>query len=204
MGLRETKKEVIVKRQVEPHFKLKTKRKRRKVTRKLKIRLKFRLKPLKRNPARLLPIPIKKGKSNIKPLSDHANSLSKVLESAVPNNIHEIKAMCAILGLHLSISPKEQVAIETKYEQILEKLIEIYSKLEMKSYRVKILNEFKEELKKSKSLSKRVSNKHSESKSLKLESFSKNLELRKYQPRLIGGITCWIWMCAVCLQAFRG
>uniref|UniRef100_A0A6C0D3Q0 Uncharacterized protein n=1 Tax=viral metagenome TaxID=1070528 RepID=A0A6C0D3Q0_9ZZZZ len=181
MGLRETKKEVIVKRQrqSQPHFKLKTKRKRRKVTRKLKIklRLKFKLKPLKRIPSRLLPIPIKKGNSNIKPLSAHANSLSKVLESAVPNNIHEIKAMCAILGMHLSISPKEQVTIENKYEQILEKLIEIYSKLEMKPYRVKILNDFKEELKKSKS-STPVSNKHSESKSLKLESFSKNKSLK--------------------------
>jgi hypothetical protein len=149
MGLRETK---VIKRQ-RPMLKLTRKTK---STRKIKIkrRIKFKLNPLKRYPARLLPISIKKGKSNSKPLS-HTNSLTKVLEITVPNNIYEIKAMCAILGMHLVISPKEKVAIEKKYEQILEKLIEIYSKLEMKPYRVKILNHFKEELKESKkSLSK--------------------------------------------------
>jgi hypothetical protein len=130
------------------------------------------LKPLKRNPARLLPLSVKKGKSNIKSLSAHTNSLSKVLEAEVPNNIHEIKAMCGILGMHLSISPKEQVAIEKKYEQILEKLIEIYSKLEIKPSRVKILNHFKEELKESKS-SLRSTHKSNISKSYKKETLNK-------------------------------
>jgi hypothetical protein len=129
MGLRETK---VRKRQEQtqiPRLKLTRKTK---TTRKIKIkkRIKFELKPLKRHPARLLPISIKNGKSNIKPLS---NSLSKVLEIPVPNNIYEIKTMCAILGMHLVITPKEKVSIEKKYEQILEKLIEIYSKLEMKT-----------------------------------------------------------------------
>lgn len=155
MGLRETK----GKRQ-RPRLKLKLTRKS-KTTRKIKIkkRIKFKLTPLKRHPARLLPISVKKGKSNIKPLS-HTNSLSKVLEISVPKNIYEIKTMCAILGMHLVISPTQKVEIEKKYEQILEKLIEIYSKLEMKPFRVKILNHFKEELKESKksfSLSKSLS-----------------------------------------------
>lgn len=140
MGLRETK----VKQR--PRLKLTRKTK---TTRKIKIkkRIKFKLNPLKRYPARLLPISVKKGKTNIKPLS---HSLSKVLEIPVPNNIYEIKTMCAILGMHLAISPTQKVAIEKKYQQVLEKLIEIYSELEMKPFRVKILNHFKEELKKSK------------------------------------------------------
>jgi hypothetical protein len=181
MGLRETK---GMKRQ-RPRLKLTRKTK---STRKIRIKrgLKFKLKPLKRYPSRLLPIPIKKEKSNIKPLSAHTNSLGKVLETSVPDNIHEINAMCGILGMHLSISPTEKVAIEKKYEQILEKLIEIYSKLEMKPFRVKILNRFQEELKESKksvSLSKTLNvsnNKHFESKSLKLESFSKSKSISKY------------------------
>ena len=153
MGLRETKVKI------QPRLKLTRKTK---TTRKIKIkkRIKFELKPLKRHPARLLPISIKKGKSDVKPLSAHTNSLSKVLKIVVPDNIYEIKTMCAILGMHLAISPRQKVEIEKKYEQILEKLIEIYSKLEMKPFRIKILNYFKEELKESKksfSLSKSLS-----------------------------------------------
>ena len=164
MGLRETK----GRKRQRPRLKLTRKTK---LTRKIKIKrkLKFKLKPLKRHPARLLPISVKKGKSNIKPLSGHTNSLSKVLKITVPDNIYEIKTMCAILGMHLAISPRQKVAIEKKYEQILEKLIEIYSKLEMKPFRVKILNNFKEELKESKksfSLSKSLSLKLSKSNKL--------------------------------------
>ena len=168
MGLRETKVKI------QPRLKLTRKTK---TTRKIKIkkRIKFKLNPLKRYPARLLPISVKKGKSNIKPLSN-TNSLSKVLKISVPDNIYEIKTMCAILGMHLVISPREKVAIEKKYEQILEKLIEIYSKLEMKPYRVKILNYFKEELKKSKKL---LSLSKSLSKSLSNRKSKKILELVK-------------------------
>ena len=171
MGFRETK----VRKRQRPILKLTRKIKK---TRKIKIkrRLKFKLKPLIRHPARLLPFSIKKGKSNIKPLSSHTNSLSKVLEIPVPNNIYEIKTMCAILGMHLAITPTKKIAIEKKYEQILEKLIEIYSKLEMKPFRVKILNHFKDELKKGK---KSLSLSKSLSKSILLSKSNKLLKLVK-------------------------
>ena len=154
MGLRETKRDkTFVKSQRQgqrqhkrpQHFKLKTRKG--KSTRKLKIkyRLRFKLKHLKRG-GRILPYPLKKGiKKTIKPLSAHPNSLSKVLEISVPNKIIEIKAMCSILAMHYIISPKEKEKIEKKYEDVIEKMIEIYSKLEMKPFRVKNLDRIKTE-----------------------------------------------------------
>ena len=112
MGLRETKVKQI------PRLKLTRKMK---TTRKIRIkkRIKFKLNPLKRYPARLLPISVKKGKTNIKPLSAHTNSLSKVLEIPVPNNIYEIKTMCAILGIHLVITPREKIAMQKQLAMLL-------------------------------------------------------------------------------------
>ena len=161
MGLRETKKETFVKKQGQSqkqkrHFKLKTRKG--KVTRKLKIRIRIKLKPLKRG-GRILPYPLKRGvKKTIKPLSAHP--LSKLLETPVPNKVIEIKAMCIILSMHLLISPKEKEAIEKKFEDIIEKMLEIYSKLEMKPFRAKLLAKYRaefEEIKNPKSKLKSIS-----------------------------------------------
>jgi dGTP triphosphohydrolase len=203
MGLRETKREkIFVKSQKQrqyqgqyqrqyqrqyqgqrqhkrrQHFKLKTRKgKSRKITRKIKIRHRLRLKHFKRG-GRILPYPLKKGiKKTIKPLSANANSLSKVLEIPVPNKVIEIKAMCTILAMHYIISPKEKEKIEKKYEDVLEKMIEIYSTLEMKPFRVKNLDKIKaefEEIKNPKSNERNEKNekmphktlKHSQSKKL--------------------------------------
>jgi hypothetical protein len=151
MGLRESKRVKRMKNVKSYGFKLKTYKKK---ARTIKLKIRVKLKPLKRNKARILPYPLKKKmKKTIKPLSAHANSLSKILEAHVPNRVIEIKTMCIILSMHLIISPKEKMVIEKKFEDILEKLIEIYSKLEMKPFRVKLLADFKkefEEIKKSK------------------------------------------------------
>lgn len=151
MGLRETKKETYTKsqkqgqRQIQKqkrHFKLKTRKG--KVTRKLKIRIRIKLKPLKRG-GRILPYPLKRGvKKTIKPLSDHP--LSKLLEAPVPNKVIEIKAMCILLSMHLLISPKEKESIEKKFEDVIEKMLEIYSRLEMKPFRLKLLAKYRAEL----------------------------------------------------------
>jgi hypothetical protein len=185
MGLRETKKETFIKRQSQiqtqgqkqkqRHFKLKTRKG--KVTRKLKIRIRIKLKPLKRG-GRILPYPLKRGvKPTLKPLSDHP--LSKLLEAAVPNKVIEIKAMCILLSMHILITPKEKEAIEKKFEDIIEKMLEIYSRLEMKPFRVKLLAKYRaelEEIKKNKSKSLSQPQSQKESPQIKVVSLSKSLK----------------------------
>ena len=202
MELRETKREKTFretrKRQKGQIKMIKLKTRKGKVTRKLKIIRRIKLKPLKRHGGRLLPYPVKKRmKKKIKPLSAHPNSLSKILETPVPNKVIEIKIMCSLLSMHILISPKEKDAIEKKFEDILEKMIQIYSTLEMKPFRVKNLDKFKaefEEIKRSKlksqmqsKLSKSLSKPLSKSfKSSKSKSFNKSKKLFNLVKNYIG------------------
>ena len=137
-----------------------TKRKRKQIKRKtqkrigkgIKIKrfLKIKLPPLKKRlkPTILQPIPAKKGKSNIKPLSSNPDGLAKLLKVPVPDTVKLIQLMSTLLIMYYNPQTKDK--IEKKYEEVLEKLIEIYSKLEMKPFRVKILNDVKKVLEESK------------------------------------------------------
>jgi hypothetical protein len=195
MGLRETKRNnifVINKTQRQrqkqkqklqkAYFKLKTRKG--KVTRKLKIRVKIKLKPLKRG-GRILPYPLKKYmKNTIKPLSAHP--LNKLLEAPIPNKVIDIKTMCIILSMHILITPKEKEAIEKKFEDIIEKMLEIYSRLEMKPFRVKLLAKYRaelEEIKKSKL--KPQSHSQSSKSQSKLVSLSKSVNKSKKLLKLL-------------------
>ena len=137
-----------------------------KIKRFLKIKLPSLKKRLK--PTILQPIPAKKGKSNIKPLSLNPDGLAKLLKEPVPATVKLIQLMSTLLIMYYNPQTKDK--IEKKYEEVLEKLIEIYSTLEMKPFRVKILNDAKkvlEESKKPKSLSKSLSKSKKLNKSLK-------------------------------------
>ena len=96
-----------------------------KIKRNLRIRIK-KLPPFKKilKPTILPFIHPKKDKSNMKAISSNPDGLEKVLKASVPDNLTLIQTMSSLLIMYYRPDTKDK--IEKKYQELLEKLIEIY------------------------------------------------------------------------------